>query len=270
MKPTREELQKMVNDGKTLKEIASAFGKRSANTAKNWIEKFGVTQKTANNMWTEEDCKTLLREYAKGGLNLCCQTLGRSKNSIYQQASRLGVKRNFFKDRYTKDVLLQEYVEKNKSVQQIAEEQGGEFWHVYAALISNGIPIDKTGKYFGKDHHNWKGYKEISQTHWGDIKRSSSRRSREISFAITVKEAWGIYIKQDRKCALSGVPIAFSKTGANRYESTTASLDRIDSNGIYSMNNCQWLHKTVNMMKGSMSDEDLAHWCLLITSQKKD
>jgi len=40
-----------------------------------------------------------------------------------------------------------------------------------------------------------------------------------------------------------------------------ASLDRIDSTGGYTEGNVQWVHRTVNFMKQSLSDAELVQWC---------
>jgi hypothetical protein len=44
----------------------------------------------------------------------------------------------------------------------------------------------------------------------------------------------------------------------------SASLDRIDSSKGYVKGNVQWTHKTVNIMKQAMSDEELIDWCKVI------
>lgn len=45
---------------------------------------------------------------------------------------------------------------------------------------------------------------------------------------IDIKFAWELYVKQEKKCALSGLPIVFAISNKKSSE-TTASLDRIDS-----------------------------------------
>jgi hypothetical protein len=45
---------------------------------------------------------------------------------------------------------------------------------------------------------------------------------------------------------------------------TTASLDRKDSSKGYTKDNVQWIHKTINFMKGQMSDQEFVSWCKLV------
>ena len=44
----------------------------------------------------------------------------------------------------------------------------------------------------------------------------------------------------------------------------TASLDRIDSDGAYTIDNVQWIHKDINVMKNSFSEEYFMYLCKLV------
>lgn len=120
------------------------------------------------------------------------------------------------------------------------------------------------------NHHAWKGHGEISMSEWNGIKGSSKRRKRHIPFCLTIEEAWDLFLKQERKCSLSGVEISFSernkKYGA---ETNTASLDRIDSSKGYTIDNVQWVHKVVNIMKMSLSQDEFIQWCHTIAANKE-
>lgn len=111
------------------------------------------------------------------------------------------------------------------------------------------------------------GYKELSGQQWSRIKYSATIRNLE--FNINVNQAYDLYIKQNKKCALSGVPINLNKVYKGNAESNTASLDRIDSSKGYTIDNIQWLHKTVNIMKSNMSDEVFINWCKTILEYKQ-
>jgi hypothetical protein len=106
-------------------------------------------------------------------------------------------------------------------------------------------------------HSQWEGYEEISKTYWSSIQYSAKKRHLPIN--VSMKDAWDKFIQQDRKCALTGIPIHFP-TG--RYiPDGTASLDRIDSTKGYTIDNIQWLHRIVNYMKQKTSQTEFIEWC---------
>jgi len=49
---------------------------------------------------------------------------------------------------------------------------------------------------------------------------------------------------------------------------TLASLDRIDSNKSYTKENCQWVSKELNIMKGALSMEDFALLCNVVSRKQ--
>lgn len=94
---------------------------------------------------------------------------------------------------------------------------------------------------------------------------------RGISFNLTIEEAWQLFLKQDGRCALSGVKLTFVPYGWNyrHFDEQTASLDRIDSSDGYHIGNVQWVHKEVNFMKGRLADEEFIKWCKRIARHAK-
>ena len=112
----------------------------------------------------------------------------------------------------------------------------------------------------GEKNWRWSGYEEISGTHWNSITHGAKARGHTVE--ITIEQAWQKFIDQNRKCALSGVSIEFSKS--HQKTKTTASLDRIDSSKGYTIANIQWVHKALNMMKQEYSQEEFIRWCKLV------
>ena len=84
-----------------------------------------------------------------------------------------------------------------------------------------------------------------------------------IEFDITLEDMMSVFTG---KCVLSGVDINFGKHW-KKLTDQTASLDRIDSTKGYIVGNIQWLHKDINMMKGSLEESKFIELCKLITSK---
>lgn len=113
---------------------------------------------------------------------------------------------------------------------------------------------------------HWKGCGELSGELWGRIKRGA--KSRGFQFDLEIEDAWDLYLKQERKCAISGVDIIFS-TYYKGQRKQTASLDRINSNKGYIISNVQWVHKVVNKLKNKFSDDEFIFWCHRISEYQK-
>lgn len=113
----------------------------------------------------------------------------------------------------------------------------------------------KYEKRIASESGKWKGYEEISGTYWKNLK--SNAKLRKLSLTLTIEEAWELFVKQDRKCALSGLDLNFTNMGVLG----SASLDRIDSSGGYVLSNLQWVHKDVNRMKSNFTDDYFKDIC---------
>jgi len=118
---------------------------------------------------------------------------------------------------------------------------------------------------------NWKGYGDLSGDHWRRIQQGASSRNLELN--ITIEDAWNVYLKQNGKCAISGVDIMLrgQEIGISSkyvHEKTTASLDRIDSSKGYTIDNIQWIHKDLNQMKSDRTIETFLYWIKTIYENK--
>lgn len=113
------------------------------------------------------------------------------------------------------------------------------------------------------------GYGEITNSAWADIVRGA--RARQMPLDVSVEECNEQFVRQNRRCALSGQPISFAPTRyAHRTErETTASLDRIDSSLGYLPGNIQWVHKIINIMKGSLPESEFIAMCKLIADHRR-
>ena len=111
----------------------------------------------------------------------------------------------------------------------------------------------------------WRGCGEISGNRWDAIQRKR-RHKEDREFSITIEQAWDLFLKQNRKCALSGMELEFGKTNKDSF---TASLDRIDSDKGYTIDNIQWIHKHINWMKNTFTQEYFIDICVKIAKYKK-
>ncbi len=109
------------------------------------------------------------------------------------------------------------------------------------------------------------GYGEISSKKWKKLKKDADTRSLE--FSITIEEAWQKFLEQDGRCALTGLKLSHPKN-INTKWTGTASLDRINSELGYVPGNIQWIHKTVNRMKGNLQEEEFIDLCNLVATYK--
>lgn len=109
----------------------------------------------------------------------------------------------------------------------------------------------------GSTSSQWRGHGEISGQSFSQIKNNA--KARNLEFDITIEDIWNVFLKQNRKCALSGIDLKFSLSRIKT--DTTASLDRIDSLKGYTIDNIQWVHKDINFMKQEYNQEYFVGMC---------
>ena len=134
-------------------------------------------------------------------------------------------------------------------------------------LVSGKITHCGCNPYRGKQHKAWTGCGDISGNFWSNVVRGAngSKGRKPIELSITIEYAWDLFLKQDKRCALSGMPLWFRNTSTMQ-NSQTASLDRIDSSLGYVEGNVQWVHKDVNKMKNSFNQEYFLSLCRSIVN----
>lgn len=107
---------------------------------------------------------------------------------------------------------------------------------------------------------------EMTGTKWCEIRKSARRR--KLEFTITKEYVWELFIKQNRLCAISGIKLQLPRNYAEKY-SCNASLDRIDSSKGYIKGNVQWVHKDINFIKQTYTQEYLIELCTTIANYNK-
>lgn len=88
-----------------------------------------------------------------------------------------------------------------------------------------------------------------------------NRCRKEVAFNLTYEQLNELFIKQNRKCALTGLDIWFDSYSSFN---TTASLDRLDSTKPYEVGNVQWVHKLVNQIKMDLKNEEFLDLCQIV------
>lgn len=105
---------------------------------------------------------------------------------------------------------------------------------------------------------------KICITFFKKIKSNSIKRG--LVFDLDIDYLWELYLKQNKKCKITGVDITIiNKNINNNYILNTASLDRIDSSKGYEKDNVRWVHKIINSIKSDMSDDELIFLSHLIS-----
>ncbi len=113
----------------------------------------------------------------------------------------------------------------------------------------------------GPKNDQWGGFGEISASYFYNLRKNAATRN--LVFEISLEYMWGLFLEQNRQCALSWLPLTFPR----RYsclqdrKQATASLDRIDSTKGYVEGNVQWVHKDINLMKNALDEKYFKELC---------
>lgn len=102
-----------------------------------------------------------------------------------------------------------------------------------------------------------------------EIVRASKRRARQkgISHTITADDGVAIATRQGNKCAISGLPLSWSKGDSNTFRNPySASLDRIDSFGGYDIGNVRLVLTIVNFGMSNWGEDTYREVCKAVAS----
>lgn len=241
------------------KDIAKMLNKTPL-LVRKMAQRLGVTEPIH---WSPEEDAILIDLIEKNTTNLeISKILDRSRRSItYRCAYNNNIaphvenrKQIRAKHKQEIDNIIIQLHKDGKNTREIATELG--------VAASNISKIGKRLNLIFDGNSPTYVHGEIRKNHYKNI--AYSARHRSLDFQITPQYVWRLFLAQDRKCALSGVELVMDSMKTND-KRRTASLDRIDSSVGYIEGNVQWVHKSVNLQKGSMSDKDLINWCHLIS-----
>lgn len=133
-----------------------------------------------------------------------------------------------------------------KSLRKIATKYQIHIRTILTILRNNNIKIRSKSYYFDLGiAPNYTGYKDITGTLWGNVRRGAEKRNLE--FSISKKYAQKILEQQNYKCALTDEKLFPDLQ--NKRNSGNMSLDRIDSSNGYVEGNIQWITKDIQKMK---------------------
>lgn len=118
----------------------------------------------------------------------------------------------------------------------------------------------------GSGSSSWRGYGELPRSYFGSVTRGAAGRG--IGFDVTIEYAWELFLKQGRRCALTGDRLVMPGQVPGPDEKV-ASLDRIDSFGYYRPGNVQWTSVRSNLMKGDMPEDEFVRECDKVVKHSK-
>lgn len=85
---------------------------------------------------------------------------------------------------------------------------------------------------------------------------------------LQLQDLLNLIESQEYRCALSGVPLTCRLIAKTRVW-TNASIDRIDQTRGYELNNIRLVCHIVNIMRNTLSDDQLYKWCELILKERE-
>jgi len=115
----------------------------------------------------------------------------------------------------------------------------------------------------GNNNPAFKGINEIPNCWLSRFKDGAKRRN--LIWNITIEQVYELLQKQDFKCALTDELLYFGRIRVHL--ETNASIDRIDSNKGYEIDNIQLVTKNINMMKQTMSQDEFIRCCKLVSKK---
>lgn len=99
---------------------------------------------------------------------------------------------------------------------------------------------------------------DITEVLWSSFEKNA--KDRDVPFEVTIEHAWILFLKQDRRCALTGDSLVMFSSSST----VTASLCMIDTSLGYVYGNIQWVHRDVALLKGSAGNIWLKELCRLM------
>lgn len=120
----------------------------------------------------------------------------------------------------------------------------------------------------GETNDRKQAFRKLAAMHRNRMMQISKRRYAMLADSCVctavLEELWQ---EQGGKCAITGVEMTHVAGEGRVY--TNVSIDRVDSTAGYTRDNIRLVCVIVNIMKHTMSDEELLEWCRLILKDKR-
>lgn len=260
-----EEIINLYNQGKLIFQIATIYN-LSKNTLSKILKRAGVDVK--NHIKSKLLNYEEVIEYHKKNNEILIKTATNfnvSTDTIKKLLINNGYK-NFRKKVWNRsfDAELIEMYNKNFSSLDIAKYFG--FCHT--TILRHLKRLDVKIKKLYVEAKRSSGYRSINGSHFSSIKKSAQIRC--LKFEVSKEQIHDLFLIQKCKCKISGVELTMPENNNDYITGDfTASLDRIDSSKGYTIDNIQWVHKKINIMKQNMSDQEFIDWCRIISDFNK-
>ena len=270
--PRKTLYNKYIKERKTIKEISQELG-CSYNSIRSLLTKYNIKIRIGKPLKQSILTKEVLyKYYCKQNLTIkeVAKKLGFTDRYISDSLKRFGIKRKRDFKNDCKNTNLVSKTVGRLTVGRLTVISNDEVYCQCRCICGNITRVTKANFMRGlikscgcarAQNYSW----VIPPYILNSIKRKAKLRG--IAFNLSNEFLESLYLKQNKKCAISGVDIFFSR--AKERLGTTASLDRINSKESYIENNVQWIHKELNKMKNTLPNEDFIRWCKIIGEYNK-
>jgi len=126
-------------------------------------------------------------------------------------------------------------------------------------VLGSNLATGKSKCCFDCGHKRTVFAKAIPSSWW--YKTMDQARTRGIQWDLTEEAALDLLERQEYRCVFTRLPLTFKPM--------VASLDRIDSAKSYCVDNVQWVHKHINIMKYRYSQDYFVEMCCLVAQNQK-
>ncbi len=245
-----------INQDKTIEKISIEL-ECSESTVSRTLKKFNIQIKKIKTSISDD---FLINEYInnkKSTADIAC-AIGHSSDGVRRRLMTLGVKIRPLYDK--KQDLSGQKTGKLTIINKCGKINGRNFWNCECECgnkCSFSVGELSKRKSCGKKcklKNKCENSGEITMKDFGRIRYGAKKRN--LIFDITMEQMWSTFVMQNGKCAISGVSLIFDKKNILG----DASLDRIDSDKGYTVDNIQWVHKDLNKMKLDMPEKEFFEW----------